>query len=99
VAAKDKKEATLPLQYQHLADIFNESAATCLPDRQPWDHVIMLLPNAPPTINCKIYPMTAMEDQALDEFIDEQLKKGYICPSKSPHTSSFFFIKKKDGKL
>ena len=39
------------------------------------------------------------EDDVLDEFIDEQLAKGYICPLISPYASSFFFIKKKDGKL
>jgi hypothetical protein len=43
--------------------------------------------------------MTKMEDEALDEQIDEQLGKGYIQESKSPYTSSFFFMKKKDGKL
>ena len=42
--------------------------------------------------------MTRTEDDALDEFIDEQLAKGYICPLISPYASSFF-IKKKDGKL
>jgi hypothetical protein len=43
--------------------------------------------------------MTWVEDEALDLFIDEQLEKGYIRPSKSQYASSFFFIKKKDGKL
>jgi hypothetical protein len=43
--------------------------------------------------------MTCVEDDALDTFIDEQLAKGYIHPSKSQYASSFFFIKKKDGKL
>ena len=43
--------------------------------------------------------MTREEDMALDDWIDEQLKKGYIEPSISPYASSFFFIKKKDGKL
>jgi hypothetical protein len=43
--------------------------------------------------------MTRVKDDALDVFIDEQLEKGYICPSKSQYASSFFFIKKKDGKL
>lgn len=46
-----------------------------------------------------VYPMTREEDKALDKFINEQLLKGYISPSKSPYASSFFFIKKKDGKL
>ena len=31
--------------------------------------------------------------------MDEHLKRGTICPSKSPYAASFFFIKKKDGKL
>ena len=35
----------------------------------------------------------------MDAWIDEQLEKGYIEPSISPYASSFFFIKKKDGKL
>ena len=43
--------------------------------------------------------MTRTEDDALDEFIDEQLAKGYIRPSISPYALSFFFIKKKDRKL
>ena len=43
--------------------------------------------------------MTREEDKALDEFIDDQLLKGYIEPSKLPYASPFFFVKKKDGKL
>ena len=43
--------------------------------------------------------MTRTEDDALDEFIDKQLAKGYIRPSISPYALSFFFIKKKDRKL
>jgi hypothetical protein len=43
--------------------------------------------------------MTRVKDEALDVFINEQLEKGYIRPSKSQYASSFFFIKKKDGKL
>ena len=43
--------------------------------------------------------MTQEEDAALNTWINEQLEKGYIEPSISPYTSSFFFIKKKDGKL
>ena len=43
--------------------------------------------------------MTQSEDKALEEFIKEQYAKGYIHPSKSPYTSPFFFIKKRDGKL
>jgi len=40
-----------------------------------------------------------MEDQAVREFIDTELGKGYIWISKSPYASPFFFIRKKDRKL
>ena len=53
----------------------------------------------PDAIDCKVYSMSRTEDEALKEFLEEQLTKGYICPSKSPYASSFFFITKKDGKL
>jgi hypothetical protein len=35
----------------------------------------------------------------LNEFLEENLKSGRICLSKSPMVSAFFFIKKKDGSL
>jgi hypothetical protein len=33
----------------------------------------------------------------LDEFLEENLQKGYIQPSKSPMASPFFFVSKKDS--
>ena len=39
---------------------------------------IDLKPNAPDNIRCKVYLMTLKEDEALDNFIDKQLAKGYI---------------------
>ncbi len=89
----------VPEKYQQHARVFSEEAAQRFPPKRPWDHAIELKPETPDVINCKIYPLTQTEDQALVAFLDEQLKKGYIRPSKSPYASPFFFIKKKDGKL
>ena len=47
----------------------------------------------------KIYPLSQVELQELQKFVDEHLKRGTIRPSKSPYAASFFFIKKKNGKL
>jgi hypothetical protein len=41
--------------------------------------------------------MTPVEQQVLDEFVNEELKTGKICLSKSPYTTPCFFIAKKDG--
>jgi len=38
------------------------------------------------------------EREEVREFVKEQLRKGYIRPSKSPQTAPVFFVGKKDGK-
>jgi len=38
------------------------------------------------------------EREEVREFVKEQLRKGYIQPSKSPQTALVFFVGKKDGK-
>jgi hypothetical protein len=43
--------------------------------------------------------MSPAEQVELDKWLEENLAKGYLRPSKSPMASPVFFIKKKDGKL
>ena len=42
--------------------------------------------------------MSRKEREEICKFIKEQLRKGYIRPSKSPQIALVFFIRKKDGK-
>ena len=93
-----QKEVKIPEKYQWHSKVFSEESHQFPPSR-PWDHAIELKEGALEAINCKIIPMTKEEDEALKQFIKEQLEKGYIRKSKSPYASAFFFIKKKDGKL
>ena len=46
----------------------------------------------------KVYPLSGEEREEMREFIQEQLRKGYIQLSKLPQTVPVFFIGKKDGK-
>ena len=46
----------------------------------------------------KVYPLSREEREEVYEFIQEQLRKGYIRPSKSPQTVPVFFVRKKDSK-
>ncbi len=96
---KQTFEQMVPEQYHQHRKVFSEEASHRFPPKRPWDHAIDLLPKAPKTLDCKVYPLAITEGDALTEFLNEQLKKGYIRPSKSPYASPFFFIKKKDGKL
>ena len=98
-ALPKQRTVNIPNVYQPFASVFSEEESQRFPPSCPWDHAIKLKPEAPDHLCCKVYPMTREEDQALNNFINKQLLKGYISPSKSPYVLSFFFIKKKDGKL
>ena len=98
-AGQYTQRVEIPEHYHQFARVFDEEASHRLPQHQPWDHMINLKRDALVSLNCKIYPLTATEKQALRKWLDEELKKGYITKSKSPYASPFFFIQKKDGKL
>ena len=46
----------------------------------------------------KMYPLLREVREEVREFVKEQLRKGYIRPSKLPQTVLVFFVGKKDGK-
>ena len=98
-SGKEEKVVETPKQYREFASVFSEEESQRFPPKRSWDHAIDFKPGVPDAIGCNIYPMTQVEDKALNDWLDEQLEKGYIRPSISPYASSFFFIKKKDGKL
>ena len=80
------------------ADVFAEEAFNSLPEHRRWDHAIELVADSKPA-NCKVYPLSPLEQKELDAFIAEGLSTGRIRPSKSPMASPVFFVKKKDGRL
>ena len=46
----------------------------------------------------KVYPLSREEREGVHEFINEQLRKGYIRPSKLSQLAPVFFVGKKDRK-
>jgi RNase H-like domain found in reverse transcriptase/Reverse transcriptase (RNA-dependent DNA polymerase)/Integrase zinc binding domain/Chromo (CHRromatin Organisation MOdifier) domain/Integrase core domain len=102
-AGKSKPKRTfeeiVPKEYRQYAKVFSEAESERLPEHKPYDHSIDLKPETPETIRSKVYPMPVNEQGELDRFLEENLRKGYIIPSKSPIASPVFFIKKKDGRL
>jgi len=69
------------------------------PDRRLWDHAIELKEDAPTSINCRVYPLSPKEKEEQQEFLSQNLRLQRIRHSKSPYASSFFLIRKKDGKF
>ena len=91
-------EELIPPDYQDYKDVFEKKASERFPISRDYDHAINLKPDFVPR-NCKVYPLSPKETELINELIDENLRKGYICPSQSPMASPFFFTGKKDGSL
>lgn len=79
-------EEMVPAPYREFRDVFDQKSSERFPERRPWDHAIELKPGFEPK-SCKVYPLSPVEQKELQAFLDEHLKKGYIRPSKSPHSS------------
>ena len=92
---KQIKDTILPNYAQKFAKIFEKEASERFPPSRVYDHAIELKPGFTPK-DCPIYSLTPKENEALDEFIKENLRKGYIRPSNSPQASPIFFVPKKD---
>ena len=78
--------------------VFAKEDFDILPEHCKWDHAIELIPRAEPK-SSKVYPLSPLEQEELDAFLEENPCTERIRPSKSPIAASMFFIKKKDGSL
>jgi len=79
--------------------LFNKKKFEKLPERREWDHEINLMEEALKELNAKAYAMTIKEEEALNQWLDKQLKVELIVESKSRYAAPCFYIPKKDGSL
>jgi len=89
---------TLPDCAKGFELVFAKKDFDILPEHRQWDHAIELIPGSEPK-SSKVYPLSLVEQKELDSFLEENLRTGRICSSKSPMAAPVFFIKKKDGSL
>jgi hypothetical protein len=88
----------LPIEFHDFADVFSKVKASVLPPHRPYDIKIELQPGKQPPFG-PMYSLSRDEQKLLREWLDDQLTKGVIRPSKSPAASPVLFAKKKDGSL
>ena len=94
----DSKPANLvPRMYHQYLKVFSKKESERMPIRKPWDHAIDLKETFKPKKG-RLIPLSPEEQKEVSNFIDDQLSKGYIRPSKSEQTSPVFFVPKKDGR-
>ena len=92
-----KVEEMVPKQFYWWLKVFGKVESERIPTRKPWDHAIDLRPDFVPRKE-RIYPLSHTEKEEVQAFMESQLKKGYIRPSKLPQTLLVLFVLKKDGK-
>jgi hypothetical protein len=88
----------VPPDYIDFAELFSKESASVLPPHRPYDHRIPLEPGTTPPFG-PLYSLSEVELKALDEYIKENLSKGYIQASTSPAGAPILFVKKRDGGL
>ena len=87
----------VPEKFHEWIKVFGKKQSERMPTRKLWDHTIDMKEGFVPRKG-KVYPLSREERGEVHEFIQEQLRKGYIRPSKSPQTAPVFFVGKKDSK-
>jgi len=92
-----KMEEMVPRRFHKYLKVFEKKESERMPTRKAWDYAIDFREGFVPKKG-KIYPLSRVEREEVQEFVKDQLRKGYIRPSKSPKTSLVFFVPKKDGK-
>jgi len=89
----------LPEYIRPFTHLFNKKKFEKLPERCEWDYKISLTDEAPKELNTKAYTMTLKEEEALNQWLDKQLKARLIVKSKSRYAVPYFYIPKKNGSL
>ena len=88
----------IPLEYKEFHNVFSKETARQLPEHRVYDHRIPLQEGAVPPFG-PVYSLSPHELDVLREYIDDNLKKGYIRHSQSPCGAPILFVKKADGSL
>ena len=88
----------MPKEYHEFLLLFSEAVAKALPPHWAYDQKIPLREGFTPRFG-PLYSLSKTELQALKEWLEENLSKGFIRASSSPAASPILFAKKGDGSL
>ena len=87
----------VPKKFHSWIKVFRKKQLERMLTRKVWDHVIEVNEGFIPRKG-KVYLLSREKREEVREFVQEQLRKGYIRPSKLPQMAPVFFVGKKNGK-
>lgn len=89
----------LPKEYHKYSSVFDQDRQNQLPPHRPGlDCNIDLIPGAQ-LHKGPVYPMNPAQIEEANKYVDDNLARGFIRPSKSPAAYPVLFQRKKDGSL
>ena len=88
----------VPSKYYPWSSVFSSVAVDQLPPHRPYDMSIELEDGTTPPFG-PMYRLSQAERQALTDYIESNLKKGFIHRSTSSAASPILFVRKKTGDL
>jgi hypothetical protein len=95
----DALRQKIPAEFHDILNVFSKTKSDKLPDHIPqFDHHIHLKEGTHPPLG-PIYNTSEAEAEALQEFLKENLDRGFIRQSQSNCGAPVLFVKKKDGLL
>jgi len=75
--------------------VFGKVESERIPTKKVWDHAIDLKETFK-LQKRRIYLLSKDKREEVQNFVEDQLRKGYIRPSKFPQTLLIFFVGKKN---
>ena len=95
IADYRKIEEMVPQRFLRQKKVFRKIEVERIPTRKIQDHTIDLKETFKPRKE-RIYPLSRNKRKEVQNFMEDQLRKRYIRPSKSPQISPVFFVNKKN---
>jgi len=90
-----KIEELVPRKFLKWRKVFGKVESERMPTRKVWDHAINLKKTFKPQKG-RIYSLSKNKREEIQNFVEDQLRKGYIRLSKSSQMSLVFFVGKKN---
>jgi len=93
-------EPVIPPEYADWTHVFSKAESDILPPHRSYDHSIELEGEGEKALKYSpLYKMSAVELEAVKEYITDNLTKGFIEPSQAPFAAPILFVKKPNGSL
>ena len=93
---KETLRRLVPRKFWKWRKVFEKRELERLLVQKTWDHAIELKEEFTPKKK-KVYSLLREEEEEVQTFVEDQLRKGYIRPSKSSQMSPVHFVAKRDG--